>query len=61
MPATQTVSKIARELWKQFKAACILHDTAPTHEIGRLITQQVQAWGMPPRTPERLLPQRRDP
>mgnify|MGYP001583781913 FL=1 len=44
MAETQTVIKIDRELWKHFRAGCILHDTAPTHEISQFITAQLDQW-----------------
>ena len=44
MGETQISIRINRALWRQFRAACVLRDTAPTHEIARFVAQQVDIW-----------------
>ena len=44
MGETQISIRINRALWRQFRAACVLRNTAPTHEIARFVAQQVEMW-----------------
>lgn len=44
MRETQIAIRIDSALWRQFRAACVLRDTAPTHEIARFVAHQVDLW-----------------
>ena len=44
MAETQVVIRVERMLWRQFRAGCILRDSAPTQEIARFISQQIDEW-----------------
>ena len=44
MGETQISIRINRALWRQFRAACVLRDTAPTHEIARFVEHQLDLW-----------------
>jgi hypothetical protein len=44
MSETQITIRVDRDLYRQFKAGCILHDTVPTQMISALIRGQVTRW-----------------